>query len=127
MKRLWIAVGIIVLLTGLTLGNIGYLDQFTQSLTQTLTRAQTCAEDGDWNQALLLTEQAQEEFECRSFYLHVALRHGDIDAVEVTFREVLEFLKHPEQTGEYTAANARLMAQLGLLFESEQPSIKNIL
>ena len=31
MKRLWIAVGIIALLTGLTLGNTGYLNQFIRS------------------------------------------------------------------------------------------------
>ena len=43
MKRLWIAVGIIALLTGLTLGNTGYLNQFTRSQAQTLAQAQACA------------------------------------------------------------------------------------
>ena len=57
----------------------------------------------------------------------MTLRHGDIDAIEVAFQEVLEFLTHPEQMGEYTAANARLMAQLELLSEGELPTIKNIL
>ena len=127
MKRLWIAVGIIALFTGLTLGNTGYLNQFTRSQAQTLAQAQACAERNDWDRAARLTEQARLKFERHSFYLHVTLRHGDIDAIEVAFQEVLEFLTHPEQMGEYTAANARLMAQLELLSEGELPTIKNIL
>lgn len=127
MKRLWAAVSIILLLIALTLLNVFCLGQMTQTLTRSLVSAQDYAEQNDWPQAVHLTRQARDSFNAHSFYLHVTLRHEDIDAIEVSFQEALEFLAHPQQLAEYTAVNARLIAQLGLLSEAELPTLKNIL
>ena len=48
------------------------------------------------------------------------------DSIYTSFREVVEFLDSREQ-GEYSAANARLIALIELLNESEQLTLKNIL
>lgn len=127
MKRLWIAIGIIVIMSGGALVNVFCLDLMTRDLSATLSLAQTAAEDEDWQRAAQLTQQACDDFDRRSFYLHITLRHEDIDAIEISFQEALQFLTHQEQVGEYTATNARLITQLGLLSEAEQPTLKNIL
>ena len=54
------------------------------------------------------------------------LRHADTDEVSSSFQEVGEFITCRED-GEYSAANARLIAQIRLLYEAEQLSLKNIL
>ena len=59
-------------------------------------------------------------------YLHVLLRHSETDEIYIDFREVAEFIQC-EEAGEYSAANARLIAQLELLSEAEQLTLKNIL
>jgi len=54
------------------------------------------------------------------------LPHRDIDEIHLTFQEVEEYLKL-EESDQYNAANAKLIAQLGLLAEMEQLNLKNIL
>lgn len=127
MKHAWIAAAVLILLLAAALWSGLYLAQFTDSLTATLYQAQGMAEKGSWEDAARVTENAQRRFQDRSFYLHVTLHHSDIDLVETSFREVEQLLSHRERLGEYAAANARLIAQLELLAESEHLSLHNIL
>ena len=99
---------------------------FTEELTGLLTLAQTQAEHDAWNEADELTRAAAEKWEAQDAYLHITLRHADTDSIHTSFREVEEFLESREQ-GEYSAANARLIALIELLNESEQLTLKNIL
>ena len=75
---------------------------------------------------LFRSRAAAEKWEAQDAYLHVTLRHADTDSIYTSFREVVEFLDSREQ-GEYSAANARLIALIELLNESEQLTLKNIL
>lgn len=126
MKRLWIAVALLLAVFCATMFNSHYLKGFTEELTQTLTRAEAAAEGGAWNEAESLTRQAYGHWEERGSYLHIMLRHSDTDQIHTGFQEVLEFITCREG-GEYSAANARLMAQIGLLYEAEQLTLKNVL
>ena len=113
MRRLWIACGILAALFAAALYNTWHLDRLTASLSDQLTRAEACAEAGNWEEAARLTEGAFDEWDSHTVYLHVLLRHADTDEVS--------------KGGEYSAANARLIAQIRLLYEAEQLSLKNIL
>lgn len=127
MKRAWIAGCILVLLLAATLWNGLYLDQFTEGLTASLAQAQGMVEKGNWEGAARVTENTARRFQDRALYLHITLRHSEIDAVETSFREVEQLLAHRELPGEYAAANARLTAQLELIAESERLSLHNVL
>lgn len=127
MKRAWIAAAVLILLLAAVLWSGLCLARFTGGLTAALYQAQGMAEKGNWEDAARVTETAQRRFQDRAFYLHVTLRHSDIDLVESSFREVEQLLSHRERLGEYAAANARLITQLELLAESEHPSLRNIL
>lgn len=126
MRRLWIAAAILLVMLVSTLGNSFYLNQLMDGYKQHLTSAHQSAVQGSWDNAAQLTEQVEEDWQEHDFYLHVMLPHKDIDAIHLTFREVREYLEL-EETDQYTAANARLIAQLGLLGEMEQLNVKNIL
>lgn len=126
MKRLWIAAGLLVAVFAATLVNAHYLNGFTGALTGQLTQAEAAAESGDWAGAQSMTRQAYDAWEGNSAYLHIMLRHADTDQIQTGFQEVLEFLQCREG-GEYSAANARLIAQIGLLYEAEQLTLKNVL
>ncbi len=125
MKRLWIALAILAAVFTAALCNSLALSSFTGELTSLLTRAEAQAEAGLWEEAGRLTQSASDRWEDRGTYLHVTLRHADIDQIETSFREVHEFLTCQE-SGEYSAANARLLTQLALLSEAEQLNWKNI-
>lgn len=127
MKRLWITAGILILLCAAALVNVAFLNGMTEEITASLLQAQELAEGGDWEEAASLTIQADQQFRGQTFYLHITLRHSDIDEVEIAFQEVEQLLAHRERLGEYAAANARLVARLELLAESEHVTLRNIL
>lgn len=126
MKRVIIAGAILFLIFAATLSHSFYISSFTGHLTALLEAAETRAEEEDWAAADELTRTAQSRWDGRDAYLHILLRHSDTDAVYTGFREVAEFIQCQEG-GEYSAANARLIAELELLSEAEQLTLKNIL
>lgn len=126
MKRLWIALAIMALVFCATLYNAHYLSGFTHQLTELLAEAEELAEAGDWERAKGSTGTAYQCWEDHSAYLHILLRHQDTDQIYTGFREVREYLDRQED-GEYSAANARLMTQIELLYEAEQLTLKNLL
>ena len=128
MKRLYIARGLVALLAVLCTVHTVYLGRLTADLSGLLAQAQEQVERGDWEAADRLTRQSKEIWEEHEGYLHTTLRHTDIDAILVSFDEALAFLRAGErQSAEYAAVNARLITQIGLLLESELPTLTNLL
>ena len=126
MKRLWIATAILFLILFGTLYNSFYLSQLIDGYELRLNAAHELAKQGAWHNAGQLTRQVLQDWEKRSFYLHVLLQHANIDNINLSFQEVLEYLSIQE-ADQYTAANARLITQLGLLAEAELLTLRNIL
>ena len=128
MKRLYIALGLVALLAVLCTVHTVYLGRLTADLSGLLAQAQEQVERGDWAGADRLTRQSKEIWVEHEGYLHTTLRHADIDAILVSFDEALAFLRAGErQSAEYAAVNARLITQIGLLLESELPTLTNLL
>ena len=126
MKRLWIAVAILLTLLGSTLGNSWYLDRTVSLFTNQLTVAHQQAASDNWEQAAQITKQVADHWQRHDFYFHIMLPHEDIDQIHLTFQEVEEYLEL-EEADQYNAASAKLITQLGLLAEMEQLNLKNIL
>lgn len=128
MKRLYISLGLILLLAILSGLHVWYLDRFTSQLCELLTQAQQQVEQENWPQAAQLTLQVKERWMEHEGYLHTTLRHTDIDAILISMDEALAFLEAEEkQNAEYAAVNARLLTQIGLLLEAELPTLTNLL
>ncbi len=128
MKRIWISLALILVMAALATWHVVHLTQLTSQLTDLLTQAEQQVRQGDWAQAEALTREAQEQWDAHAFYFHATMHHEDIDAVLISFHEVLAYLEGQEQQpAEYAAANSRLMTQIALLLEGELPSFKNLL
>lgn len=126
MKRLWIALAIMASIFTATLVNSRYLETFSTTLVDLLTRAEVQAESEAWSDAGRLTQEALTMWEDQEKYLYTVLRHSDTDEIFTSFREVGEFI-NCQEGGEYSAANARLIAQIELLYKMEQFNLKNLL
>lgn len=126
MKRLYIALVILAVVFSATLYNAYFLNQLTSDITALLDRAESRAKAEDWQSAAKLTEQANDLWEDHTLYLHIFLRHSNIDDVETSLCEVWEYLR-AEDRSNYAASNARLIAVISMIYEAEQFSIKNIL
>ena len=126
MKRLWTAAAILAVLMGGALWNAWYAERLTGGMIQQLKQAQERTAQGDWEGAAKLSGQAFQCWQDHEVYLHILMRHSDTDEILSSFRALEQYLAL-EETDQYTAANAELMTQLGLLSEMEQPSWENIL
>lgn len=126
MKRGWVAVALLAAIMGLSFWHVSALGNLTGELGEQLGKAEELAEGGDWDRAAEITRAASERWDSRGFYLHATLDHKTTDDIAAGFAETLEFLEWQE-TGEYSAANARLMEQLKLLGEAERPTLENLL
>lgn len=126
MKRLTAAALLLLAVLGATMANSRYLGRMTDHFCNQLTYAAQLAAQENWPQALEVTQLTLADWEEHDFYLHVLLRHTDIDAIRLTFHEVVEYLNLAE-ADQYTAANAKLITQLKLLAEAEGLNLKNVL
>lgn len=126
MKRIWIAAAILLAMLAGTLAHSFYLAAFTRNLTTLLEQAEASAEQEDWDTAAKLTQDAYDRWQKKDLYLHITLRHDETDIIYTGLREVTEYIQCQEG-GEYSAANARLIANLELMVEAEQLTLKNVL
>lgn len=126
MKQLWISVSLLAVIFVATLANAHYLEGFSLGLKDILAQAEMVAEQEDWAVAESLTQEALQKWESHDMYLYTMLRHSDADQVHTGFHEVMEFIRCQEG-GEYSAANSRLIAQIELISQMEQFSLKNLL
>lgn len=126
MKRVWIAICLLLIILTGTLCHSFYVNHLIGEITGLLEQAEAQAEQGEWAAAEESTQLANHRWQERDAYLHVMLRHGETDQIHTGFRQVAEFIQCRE-SGEYSAANACLITELELLAEAEQLNIKNIL
>lgn len=126
MKRVWIAAAILLTILAGTLLHSFYITSYTRNMTTLLEQAESSAEQGDWERADKLTQTVWDKWQAKELYFHVTLRHDETDLIYTGLREVAEFIQCQEG-GEYSAANARLIANLELMAEAEQLTLKNIL
>ncbi len=126
MRRLWSSLLILALLLSVTLYHTFRLNQFTTRLSQLLTQSEILAESGHWADASHMVDQVVSEWTEAGTYLHTTLQHADIDEIVLSLGELQEYIEHQE-LDQCTALTANLVAQLGLLSEMEQLTLRNIL
>ncbi len=126
MRRLWIALLVLVAILSTSLYASLWLNGLTAELIGQLEEAEEVAIQGNWEEARTLTEESAQRWSDASFPLHTLLRHTETDQIQVSFHQVLEYLEQ-EDDNLYTAANGQLITQLELLAEMEHPSWENVL
>lgn len=127
MKQLIATFLLLTLIISGCLVSASFLGQLTQHTTDLLAQAELSAESGDWATAKKRTTQAEEFWNSNQLFLYALLRHEDVDSVLGGFREINELIDCQEGGGEYSAANARLVTEIQLLYEMEQLTLLNLL
>lgn len=126
MKRLYVAVLLLVLLCFGSLNISNWINGLTSELIEEIETAYAMTKDDDWDGALEKTRESFNRWQDATFPLHVLLRHSDTDEILISFEMVIEYLKLQEMD-QYAAANAQLILQLELLAEMEDPTMQNVL
>lgn len=125
MRRLWIALGLLILVFSGSMAHSQYLERITHQMSDHLSAAQDYATENQWEDAMARTSEAHQIWQENDIYLHVSLRHSDTDEITESFQGMEELLSC-QDLSQYSAANARLLTQIYLLWEGERLSWKNI-
>jgi thioredoxin-like negative regulator of GroEL len=126
MRRLYGALGALLLIAGLMLWHIQAVERETGLLIGTLQQAEQAVEQGDEGKALRLTNQAHTQWQRSEGWFGVVLRMGDTEEVSDGFQKLLDCLRE-EQWTDYRSASHALMRRISRLAEMERLRWSNIL
>lgn len=126
MKRIWAAVAILVVVSGLCWWGVHTTIELSDVLSNALQEARSAAEQGDFARAAGLSNQAEERW--REFHkvLSTFIQHARLEAIDLSLASLSPLIEHGA-VDEFTSECARAAAQIASLREAELPILENIL
>lgn len=126
MRRMWIGIGLLVVLLAVGIGLTGAFTGLHQPLAEQLEQTSQAALAEDWETAAaLLTDSAARWQRCHRFTAAVA-DHGPMEEIDGVFAE-LEALLCQQDTGAFAAGCARLSSLTRSLAQSQCVTWWNLL
>lgn len=125
MKRVKIAVAILILLPLLIFCVHLYLKQATEKMSDALVEAQTALLEGDKENAALQVAAFQKSWNSNKMVLGTFIRHAELDIINLSSVKLMPYLTNDENA-EFFAEAESLKTQLKHLWESEKFNIDNI-
>ena len=125
MKYFWIPAAILSLLLGLSLLIAASVNAAVEPWRAALEEAAGAAGE-DWERAERIVGTARGEWEARHAQLHVVTTHDALDTADALFAAA-ESAAAVRDESAFRAALAQLDAQLRVVAERQQPTLRNIL
>ena len=97
MRREVIAIMLLILLLGILLGNIRYLDNLVEDIEEAVSRSSAAWERSNTQLAVSELETAMEWWQSAADYAHIFLRQTEIDAVSDAFFDLSASLHGEEK------------------------------
>lgn len=125
MKRMSIAFLILALILGVSLLNGVYLGRTARTLNILLAQSCAAVSAGNWEQAMELTTQAEDQWESQNTYHRIVLHHETTDEIETGFSEAKAYIRG-EDDAEALGALEQLAERLSIMAEMEQPRLASV-
>ncbi|WP_411678089.1 DUF4363 family protein [Caproicibacter sp.] len=125
MKRVWISLGIFIVLTGVCILGTVYTNQISTRMIQTVTEAKSAEQRGETETAVQLSRKAGDDWRSMHTVLCTYMPHSKLEAIDQTLAG-LPMLCQYGGTEQFLADCDRSIEQISYLNESEIPSIANI-
>lgn len=125
-KFFWIPFCILLLITASALLNAKFSTVCVDDWCASIKQSQSAAKNDRWQAARLALSAAHDGWSDHVTYFHIVLQHDELNDAEELFAQAESFLTQRD-LAEFCACTAALCAQLQVLGEMQQISIKNIL
>ena len=126
MKSILFPTSLLALILILSLLNGVFVDRAVNRWDTILSQAEDSASAGDWDSAREAMHTFQEQWDAYQTYLHIVERHEELDDAQTLFLRTAVLAQQEELTTFLTEIQD-LRAQLSLLLEMEQLTVKNVL
>ena len=126
MKYFWFPAATLALLLGLSLWNAQVIEGETDSWCDAVEAARSAVRNGDTVTAAERMEELREAWQARRAYYHSILEHDEMDDAEEFFARAMSALGQ-QDTDDFAAETAALIAQLRVIAEMQGLSLENVL
>lgn len=125
MKRIWISLGIFIVLTGICALGTWYTNQISTQMIQTVSQAKSAEQRGETETAVKMSRKAGEDWKALHAVLCLYMPHSKLEAIGQTLAG-LPMLCQYGGTEQFLADCDRSVEQISYLNEAEVPSLENI-
>jgi hypothetical protein len=126
MKKLKLAISILILIPILIFSSHYYLRHATTSMSQILSKSETLVEQGKKKEAAKQVASFQSEWNKNKAIMSVFIRHDELDTVNLSAAKLEPYLDD-NSTSDFCAESETLKFQLHHIWETEKFSIDNVL
>lgn len=99
MRRLWLGIGLLVILLILGICATVMVHSFHLSLSRQLAQAGSAAQAGDWEQAHLLISQARSSWTTHRNAIAAAVNHEPMEEIEEYFANLMVYYQQRDRLG----------------------------
>lgn len=124
-KGFFVPLAVLAVILAFCLWNGSAMSSRTARWQEQLVPAEQRAEAGDWKGAVRALEAGYEDWSRHQGWLHCVTGHDAVDDAEAMYHRALAFARS-EEDSEFRAEMADLRAQLRLLAEMEEFSLRNV-
>lgn len=107
MKRMWIGMGILLVILAISLTVAWVVEQVQKPITETLTLAADCAGTGNWEEAETLCREAKSRWDKHWHFDAAVADHEPMEEIDALFAE-LEVFCHLGEAEDFASLCARL-------------------
>lgn len=126
MGRLWIGIGLLIVLLALTIGISVGMDAIHQPIAEKLEKAGEAALEGTWDKADRLWREAQEEWETHWAISAAVADHSPMDDVDRLYAQ-LEVFSRERETVHFAATCMELSQLTQAMGDAHSPDWWNLL
>jgi len=125
LKRLYLAVAILIILPILIIANQFYLKGTTDKMTDIINEAENSAKQNDDNKAKQEIQEFSKEWDINNVIIATYVRHSELDTVNESEAKLMPFLENKDTTN-FCAECEVIKSQLHHIMHTEEFSIDNI-
>lgn len=125
MKRLYIAIAILIILPSLIVANQFYLKGTTGKMTEIINKAENNAKQNDNNKAKQDLKEFGNEWDKNNKIIATFVRHSELDSVNQSNARLLPYLENNDLTSFYAECEV-IKSQLHHIMHTEEFSLDNI-
>ena len=126
MKYFVVPVAVLALLFGLSLENARLIRTDTANWLAAMDEATASAERKDWDAALDTLRGTHASWDERKPWLHIVTAHDELEAADALFAATESFAAEQDKA-EFRAGITQLAAQLAVVSQMQQLTLRNVL
>ncbi len=118
MKRLWLGIGVLLVLLGLGLGAIGAINGICGPISGDLKAAARAAQGENWEEALTLSQRARDRWERWAHVSASLTNHEPMEQIEALFQALEIYGRQRDSLG-FSDCSARLASLTEAIAEAQ--------